>query len=262
MIDPDVDPIGLELAAQVANKFPASGDPAGHICVAMDFLEAEGTQTRIGVQMADEISWSLSLHAAQLTVLDRADRAASLETARHNMIRDHAEAVALEYARSAGANLVVIGEVSKQSRILHVHLRMLDSEGQTLAEVNHQITDPRYLAFGRDKLPPRPAIAFPYWPDLPVAGKKGFEEPKCIYCPSPEYTAKARKAKIQGSMLVYLIIDPDGTVQDVVVAEGLGSGLAEEGIKAVKKWRFKPVNGPDGKPAKVQIPVDISFRVL
>jgi TonB family protein len=41
-------------------------------------------------------------------------------------------------------------------------------------------------------------------------------------------------------------ISGEGDVDDIRVASDLGEGLADEAVKAVKKWKFKPARGRDG----------------
>jgi TonB family protein len=45
------------------------------------------------------------------------------------------------------------------------------------------------------------------------------------------------------------------------VEKGLDFGLTEQAIAAVRKWRFKPATGPDGKPAAVRIRVEVQFHL-
>jgi len=93
-------------------------------------------------------------------------------------------------------------------------------------------------------------------------GKDGIGEPVCLYCPYPQYTDEARKARFQGTVLVELIIMPDGTTKDCRVIKGLGMGLDEKALEAARTYRFKPVVGPGGRPVPVDITVEVTFRLL
>ncbi len=88
----------------------------------------------------------------------------------------------------------------------------------------------------------------------------GVSAPKVIYQPDPEYSEEARKAKFQGTCVLWLIVGPDGRPRDVRVARTLGLGLDEKAIEAVKNWRFEPAY-KDGKPVSVPINVEVSFRL-
>ncbi|HEY7098399.1 MAG TPA: energy transducer TonB [Terriglobales bacterium] len=88
----------------------------------------------------------------------------------------------------------------------------------------------------------------------------GVSAPRPISTPDPEYSEEARKAKYQGTCVLWLIVGPDGKPRDVRVARSLGLGLDEKAIQAVKNWTFEPAM-KDGKPVAVQINVEVSFRL-
>ena len=71
---------------------------------------------------------------------------------------------------------------------------------------------------------------------------------------------EARKAKYQGTCVLWLVVGPDGRPRDIRVARSLGLGLDEKAIEAVKTWKFEPAM-KDGKPVAVQINVEVSFRL-
>lgn len=88
----------------------------------------------------------------------------------------------------------------------------------------------------------------------------GVSAPKAVYSPDPEYSEEARKAKFQGTCVLWLVVGPDGRPRDIKVQRTLGLGLDEKAIEAVKNWRFEPAM-KDGKPVAVQINVEVSFRL-
>ena len=88
----------------------------------------------------------------------------------------------------------------------------------------------------------------------------GVSAPKVLYQPDPEYSEEARKAKYQGTCVLWLIVGPDGKPRDIKVARNLGMGLDEKAIEAVKQWMFEPAM-KDGRPVAVQINVEVSFRL-
>jgi TonB family protein len=88
----------------------------------------------------------------------------------------------------------------------------------------------------------------------------GVSAPKIIYQPDPEYSEEARKAKYQGTCVLWLVVGADGKPREIRVQRTLGLGLDEKAIEAVKTWRFEPAL-KDGKPVAVQINVEVSFRL-
>jgi periplasmic protein TonB len=88
----------------------------------------------------------------------------------------------------------------------------------------------------------------------------GVSAPKAVFAPDPEYSEEARKAKYQGTCVLWLVVGPDGHARDIRVARTLGLGLDEKAIEAVKNWKFEPAM-KDGKPVAVQINVEVTFRL-
>jgi protein TonB len=56
----------------------------------------------------------------------------------------------------------------------------------------------------------------------------------------PEYTDAAREARIEGKVRVELLVDESGYVSSARVVNGLGYGLDDAALAAVKKMRFRP----------------------
>ena len=93
------------------------------------------------------------------------------------------------------------------------------------------------------------------------AGTDGYGIPACVYCPPAQFSDEAVKAKYQGTVFITAIITADGRATDVRVAKGVGLGLDEKAIEAVRSWRFKPALGPNGKPAAVRQTVEVTFHL-
>ena len=88
----------------------------------------------------------------------------------------------------------------------------------------------------------------------------GVSAPRAIYSPDPEYSEEARKAKYQGTVLLWIKVGADGQVHDVRVLRTLGLGLDEKAIEAVKTWKFDPAR-KDGQAVAVQMNVEVSFHL-
>jgi len=89
----------------------------------------------------------------------------------------------------------------------------------------------------------------------------GVSAPRPIFTPDPEYSEEARKAKYQGTCVLWLIVGSDGKTRDIRVMQTLGLGLDEKAIEAVKQWRFEPAM-KDGKAVAVQVNVEVTFRLF
>ena len=84
--------------------------------------------------------------------------------------------------------------------------------------------------------------------------------PSLIYRVEPEYTAEARAAKYQGTVVLYAEVSPDGTTRNVRVIRSLGLGLDQQAIECVEKWKFRP-GQRDGKPLTVATTIEVDFRL-
>jgi TonB family protein len=89
----------------------------------------------------------------------------------------------------------------------------------------------------------------------------GVTAPALLFKKEPEYSEEARKAKYQGTVLLYIEVDPNGRATNIRVQRSLGLGLDEKAIEAVKQWKFKP-GYKDGKPVTVAATIEVNFRLL
>ncbi len=86
----------------------------------------------------------------------------------------------------------------------------------------------------------------------------GVSAPRPIHAPEAVYSGEARKANIQGTVVLWAIVGADGRTTNIRVQRSLGMGLDEEAIKAVRHWTFEPAK-KDGKPVAVQVNVEVTF---
>jgi periplasmic protein TonB len=89
----------------------------------------------------------------------------------------------------------------------------------------------------------------------------GVTAPQVLYKVEPEYSEEARKAKYQGTVVLYVEVDPSGRPRNLRVVRSLGLGLDEKAIEAVEKWKFRP-GYKDGHPVTVAATIEVNFRLL
>ncbi len=87
------------------------------------------------------------------------------------------------------------------------------------------------------------------------------EGPAVLYQIEPEYSEEARKARLTGTVVLFLEIDERGRIGNIEVRQSLGLGLDEKAIEAIRQWRFRPAR-KDGKPVPSFALVDVGFRLL
>jgi protein TonB len=88
----------------------------------------------------------------------------------------------------------------------------------------------------------------------------GVSAPVLVKEVKPQYTAKAKDAKVQGTVLLECVVETDGRVGDVKVTKALDEDLDLEAVKAARQWRFEP-GKKDGKAVRVRITLEMTFTL-
>jgi periplasmic protein TonB len=88
----------------------------------------------------------------------------------------------------------------------------------------------------------------------------GVSQPVAVYSPDPDYSEEARKAKYQGTVILAVVVGPDGRVHDPRVQRSLGMGLDEKAIETIRQWKFDPAK-KDGQPVAVAISIEVNFHL-
>ncbi len=84
----------------------------------------------------------------------------------------------------------------------------------------------------------------------------------CKICPDPAYSDEARKAKLQGLVTMRVLVGADGRVRDVQVTRGIGLGLDESAVRAVRSWQFIPARDGARRPVASWITIETVFRLF
>jgi protein TonB len=89
----------------------------------------------------------------------------------------------------------------------------------------------------------------------------GVSSPELIFKVDPEFSEEARRAKFMGIVLVNLIVDQQGRPVNVHVLRGVGMGLDEKAVAAVKQYKFRPAM-EKGKAVAVELNVEVTFQIF
>lgn len=74
------------------------------------------------------------------------------------------------------------------------------------------------------------------------------------------YPEQARKAGIEGRVIVQFIVNKEGGVENPVVLRGIGGGCDEEALRVVRTLKFKP-GRQRGTPVRVRSSLPIVFKL-
>ena len=93
-----------------------------------------------------------------------------------------------------------------------------------------------------------------------LAGAFPTNSPKPARGRAPQYTAEARQARQQGTVVLSVRVDETGSPAEVRVVSPLGYGLDQQAVEAVRSWRF--AHGRlDGLSQAYWTTVKVEFRL-
>ena len=113
----------------------------------------------------------------------------------------------------------------------------------------------RYVSAPID-LPPPPEDVVP----TTVFAGVDIDEPKIIHKVEPRYTQPAIKGRVEGAVILELIIDTEGRVASVKVLRGLPLGLTKNAVDAVEQWQFEP-STYNKRPVSVRYILTVHFNL-
>ena len=94
----------------------------------------------------------------------------------------------------------------------------------------------------------------------PFRPGSGIEPPRLLREVKAQYSEDARTRGITGGVVLEIVIKSDGSVGDVKVLRGLGYGLDERAVSAVRSWKFAPARRL-GSPVDVIVEVEVEFSL-
>jgi TonB family protein len=219
--EPDFD----DLAKRLSNQIAKSGISS---VVVADFVNKVGEISQVGRYIAGEFSQGLDKHKKNFVVVDRGQPADGAVTGTLEATPAlYSLRVTLRHAKGGG--LLASGEQSIK--------RPTIADGMVL------------LA---SKVPPD---------RLSVAGQDGMGIPTCQYCPTPLYPDQARKANLQGNVLLVVIVNSEGRAGKSAVTKTPDTSLGKQATDTVKNWRFTPATDKGGNPVSVLVPIEVTFRL-
>ena len=89
----------------------------------------------------------------------------------------------------------------------------------------------------------------------------GVTPPTVLIRYKPVYSEEAKKARIEGVVVLSAIVRKDGTIEVLKVVRSLDGGLDENAVRAIKQWKFRP-GMKDGIPVDVALNVEVNFSLI
>lgn len=94
----------------------------------------------------------------------------------------------------------------------------------------------------------------------PFRPGSGIEPPRLLREVKADYTDEGRRRNVTGDVVLEIVVRRDGSVGDVHVLQGLGSGLDQRAVDAVRQWRFDPARRK-GVAVDVIVEVAVEFSL-
>jgi TonB family protein len=118
--------------------------------------------------------------------------------------------------------------------------------------------------------PPPPPPAPPMSPEFKKTLKEfesgavkawnDIKPPRLIKTVQPVYPEEAKKAGIQGAVVLNLRTDKQGNIREVMVLKAADENLASAAVAAVKQWKYEPFI-QDGQAKEVVFTVTVQFKL-
>ena len=96
-------------------------------------------------------------------------------------------------------------------------------------------------------------------PDPTPAFAGADTPPQLVYAPKPAYPDWAIEARVEGKVLLYVLVGKDGHPRKVIATGGVRA-LGEDAARAVMRWTFRPALS-NGNPIEVWVEVPVVFRL-
>jgi TonB family protein len=94
----------------------------------------------------------------------------------------------------------------------------------------------------------------------PYRPGSGIEAPQLLREVKADYTEDARQRGLSGDVILEIVVRRDGSVGEVKILQGLGGGLNDRAVQAVRQWRFAPARR-QGAAVDVIVEVAVEFKL-
>jgi TonB family protein len=244
------------LAAQLADALVHSKQKS---IIVFDFWGPDQTLSALGQSLAQSLSTALAMASVPLEVLDRSGIAAACQ--RHGLSPSNTYDTSIEVwiSQDLGAKAMVLGQLSVADDQLVVQVTAYRTEDQKWI-AGFKLTSP---ITGDMRVLMSEEIERVPWTMAPAQPSSNtYSYPKCVSCPPAEYDQRAGDKRLQGTVVLNVVIGTNGKARDIIVAKGLPYGLTQKAVEAVGRWTFKPALTPQGQPVEVRQTLEVTFRLI
>jgi len=253
-------------ASEAAKRFGKVHIAIGSAVLVVDFANLDDkNRSQLGVALADQFSNAIQSYVSNFTVVPRNALQDYLHTHLLEGEETRNQEVAKWLAERFHAEGVIQGTIELLSNgELKLLLRVL-GPGPSHSVEARLPAQPEFRGLFAQVVPsfaPEPE-KIGEEPGVYQEHDPGVVMPAhvCIFCPNPDYTNLARKAKYQGDVKLSAVLGTDGKVSAIRVTKFAPFDLTDQAIEAVRTWRMNPYT-KDGNAVPVRVDIEIVFRLL
>jgi TonB family protein len=227
-----------------------------HTVAVFDFIGPGNKLNALGVDLADNLARTLRNRAQNITVLDRSAVRDLIEGNRvaPDVIRD--KEIAWWLATKLNVDAVILGQLVPVGDEIKISIGFISTTNGD-ASAGYSIVTPLSSEM-KSLLATAVGPAHSTNSSQPIPADTTM--PKCIHCPSPNFSLAAIQEKVQGTAVLSAFIGLDGRARDIEILKPLSHRLTEQAIAAVQSWTFTPAVSAEGKPVEVEIPIEVAFK--
>lgn len=264
------------LAADAARAVEKASNGMEHpVVLVTDFSEESHPDSELGIALARDFANALRARAKGVIVLDRSDVEAAISSHKLPEGALNSPGITGCYAPELEATVTIGARIKYTPGKMVFKLDVWAVRGdrgifgkQTVIDLTSEMealtAQPAAKvdgSFGEDKTEWAKDEESRTKTIPPNSGTQGYSYPSCLRCRPAPYSDAAVKAKVQGTVILKVVIGANGRAEKISVQQALPCGLDQQAINAVKQWDFKPATGPDGGPATVLQTVEVAFRL-
>jgi TonB family protein len=250
---PDIGPLATRQAEAIAKAKRKS-------VVVLDFFGPGENVTELGETFSDAFSTALASSGHKFAIVARSRMRERLEQKRMIFANINNLDVALWMGRELKIDCMVFGRIFATGDRIDVdvvsfrvdsgkeiaHHKVAYSLSKQMQDLMNNTTD---------------NLALPVIPTQYPPQKTGYSFPKCIRCPQAGFTDEAVNNRIQGTVVLSVVVTPDGTVKDIAVVKSLPYGLTQTAVETVMNWRLAPASTPEGTAVAVRQTIEVTFHL-
>jgi TonB family protein len=240
--------------------------PGNCTILVANFTLPSGATSRLGMQIADQVSKELASQQNAIKIVDRSRLQTFLDEGRIPAALFNNEKAICWLGKQMGATTLLRGTTENRGGPgpLRVQASLLSCVKDKAGPVEEFAFPDSDAESDLSPLEPfsktLPALDSPSIPLVSSAGADGISSPSCLYCPNPNYTDPARAAKFNGTVIMAVTVSPLGRTIEARVARGAPYGVNDTALKAVRDWQFKPAMR-EGAPVACTVMIEATFRL-